>query len=560
MRLVDQFGNPITSDALTEPQTEARASLVHLRREIAGHPSRGITPARLNDILMQAEQGDLVAQHELFADMEERDAHVYTELAKRKRASIKLDWDIVPPRNASKEEEDQAAWVREQMQDMADLEDTLFDALDAISHGFSAQELEWELVERTWTVKKFNHRPQSWFQLDHDTRTKLRLRDFSANGAELQPFGWLLHTHKAISGYVSRSGLGRVLVWPYLFKHFSVGDLAEFLDIHGLPIIVGKYPSNASQDEKSTLFRAVAGIGHNARGIIPSGMELEIQQAADSKGDPFLNMIAWCERSQSKAINGSTLTSEGGSTGLGSGLAEVHNEVRMDIRDSDCKQLAGTITRDLVYPLLAVNRGLRDARRCPRFVLDTSEAEDLKLYADSLPKLIAVGMRIKPEWAHEKLRIPMAEEKDEVLKSAPAPAAPDPNAPPAPPAPAVPPEKAPGAKARAKLTAELIATLGALKAGAEGQAGDDELSGPQPDLSGPKAIDAALAQLNAADLDWQAAGLLEPVVKAIMSADSFEGMQAALDAAIEQQDVGALATALHRVGFAAHWLGAGELG
>lgn len=553
MRLVDQFGNPITSDALTEPQTEARASLVHLRREIAGHPSRGITPARLNDILMQAEQGDLVAQHELFTDMEERDAHVYTELAKRKRASIKLDWDIVPPRNASKEEEDHAAWVHEQLQDMADLEDTLFDALDAISHGFSAQELEWEFVERTWTIKKFNHRPQSWFQLDQDTRTKLRLRDFSANGAELQPFGWLLHTHKAISGYISRSGLGRVLLWPYLFKHFSVGDLAEFLDIHGLPIIVGKYNGTASQDEKSTLFRAVAGIGHNARGIIPNGMEIEIIQAADAKGDPFLNMISWCERSQSKAINGSTLTSEGGSTGLGSGLAEVHNEVRMDIRDSDCKQLAGTITRDLVYPLLAVNRGLRDARRCPRFVLDTSEAEELKLYADSLPKLIAVGMRIKPEWAHEKLRIPMADEKDEVLKAAPAAPAADPNAPP--PTPPTPPKKPTG---QAKLTAELVATLGAVKAGAEGSGGEDQLRGPQPDLSGLKAIDDALAGLKGTDLDWQAAGLLEPVVKAIMSADSFEGMQAALDAAIEQQDVGALATALHRVGFAAHWLGSGE--
>lgn len=553
MKLVDQYGNTITSEALDEPQTESRASLLHLQRQIASHPSRGITPARLNEILAAAEQGDLIAQHELFADMEERDTNIFSELSKRRRASIKLDWDIVPPRNASKEEQDLAAWAREQLQNMPDLEDTLFDALDAISHGFSAQELEWEMVGGVWTVAKFHHRPQSWFMLDQDTRSKLRLRDNSANGAELQPFGWLLHTHKAISGYVSRSGLGRVLVWPYLFKHFSVGDLAEFLDIHGLPIIVGKYPSNASHDEKSTLFRAVAGIGHNARGIIPSGMEIEIQQAADSKGDPFLNMISWCERSQSKAINGSTLTSEGGSTGLGSGLAEVHNEVRMDIRNSDCKQIAGSMTMQVVYPMLAVNKGFRDARRCPRFVLDTSEPEDLKLYADSLPKLVSLGMRIKADWAHEKLRIPIADEGDEMLRSAPAPAAPDPNAPPAP---AVPP--APGAKAQAKLTAELIATLGALKAGAEGEAGDDEMRGPAPDLSGLKAIDDALAALSAPDLDRQAAGLLDPVVRAIMGADSFEGMQAALDAAIELQDVGALATALHRVGFAAHWLGSGE--
>ena len=158
-------------------------------------------------------------------------------------------------------------------------------------------------------------------------------------------------------------------------------------------------------------------------------------------------------------------------------------------------------------------------------------------------------MRIKREWAHEKLRIPMADEQDEVLQAAPAAPATDPNTPPPKPT-----------KGQAKLTAELVATLGALKAAAEGSDGEDQLRGPQPDLSGLKAIDAAMAALNAPDLDWQAAGLLEPVVKAIMSADSFEGMQAALDAAIEQQDVGTLATALHRVGFAAHWLGAGEQG
>ena len=152
MKLVDQYGQPIDREALAAPQTEARASLLHLQRQIAGHPSRGITPARLNDILQAAEQGDLIAQHELFTDMEERDGHIFSELSKRKRASIKLDWDIVAPRNASKEEENLAAWAREQLQDMPDLEDMLLDLLDGISHGFSALELEWAMVGGTWQI------------------------------------------------------------------------------------------------------------------------------------------------------------------------------------------------------------------------------------------------------------------------------------------------------------------------------------------------------------------------------------------------------------------------
>ena len=348
MALLDHNGNPIQLEELDEPQT---SRLVSLHNQVAGHPSRNLTPARLNTILEAAENGDLIAQHELFRDMEERDGHVFAELSKRKRAVIKLSWDVLPPRNPSKEEEQATAYVKELLLDMPDLEDLFFDALDGVAHGFSAIELEWNRVGKDWTIINAQHRPQTWFQLDRAQHTTLNLRDGTLDGAALRPFGWLLHIHKAASGYTSRSGLGRVLVWPYLFKHFSVGDLAEFLDIYGLPLRIGKYPSNASDTEKATLWRAVAGIGHNAAGVIPASMAIEFEEAAKGSEKPFETMIKWCETTQSKAILGSTLTSTTDATGLGSGVAEIHNEVRLDIRDSDARQIAGTLTRQLLAPL-----------------------------------------------------------------------------------------------------------------------------------------------------------------------------------------------------------------
>ena len=339
---------------------------------------------------------------------------------------IKLDWDIVPPRNPSKEEEDAAAYVKELLLDLPDFESLLLDCLDGIGHGFAALELEWMRLGNEWTIGCAHHRPQSWFQTDTETRTHLRLRDATPDGVELQPFGWILHIHRAMSGYPARMGLGRVLVWPYIFKAFSVGDLAEFLDIYGMPLRVGKYPKEASEKEKAALWQAVAGIGHNAAGIIPQTMQVEFEEAAKGGEKPFEMMIGWCERSESKAILGSTLTSDAAPTGLGSSLAEIHNEVRLDIRDSDCKQLAATITRHLIYPLLALNKGWADVRRCPRLVFDTAQAADLKLFADSLPKLVENGMRIPVQWAHERLRIPMAAEGDEVLAPAAKPAKEDP--------------------------------------------------------------------------------------------------------------------------------------
>lgn len=412
--LVDHLGNPIRSADYRDPQT---SQLRQLHSEIAQHHSRGLTPARLARILEDAEQGNLQAQHELFVDMEDRDAHLLSEMGKRKRALLTLEWDIVPPRNASAAEQAAAAYAKELIGDMPDFEDLLFDLMDAVGHGFSALELGWQMDGREWLIQSATHRPQSWFQLDRDTRSELRLRDNSPDGQTLNAFGWIVHTHKAKSGYLARSGLHRVLAWPFLFKNYSVRDIAEFLEIYGLPLRVGKYPVNASPQEKVTLLRAVAGIGHDAAGIIPAEMEIEFVEAVKAGHDPFMAMIEWCEKSMSKAILGGTLTSQADGKSSTHALGNVHNEVRHDLLVSDARQLNGTLTSYLVYPLLALNGKLGDGgpRRCPRFQFDVTEAEDMALLADALPKLADVGAQIPVSYINSKLKIPAPQDGEPVL-------------------------------------------------------------------------------------------------------------------------------------------------
>jgi len=417
--ILDQYGNPIRRETLTEPQT-ARVGALHSEWET--HPVRGLTPAKLARILEDAEQGDLVAQADLAEDMEEKDGHILAELGKRKRAILTLDWDIQPPRDATRAEEEDAAWVREVLLDMPDFDDLLLDLLDAISKGYSCAEIAWGRQGREWLPERIEHRPARWFTVDRETRSELRLRTGGLDGEPLQPFGWIVHLHKAKSGYLARGGLVRTLVWPFLFKNYSVRDLAEFLEIYGLPLRLGTYPTGASDEEKATLLRAVVNIGHAAAGIIPEGMAIEFKEAAKGNKDPFEAMIDWCERTQSKAILGGTLTSQADGKTSTNALGNVHNEVRHDLLVSDARQLAGTLTRDLVYPLLALNRGVDSLRRCPRFVFDTAEPEDLKPYAEALPRLVPVGARIPERWVRERLRIPKPEGDEPVLAMPGAPA------------------------------------------------------------------------------------------------------------------------------------------
>lgn len=422
MAILDQYGRPIDKAVLSEPQT---SRVVALENQYLTPMLSGLTPARVACTLRAADDGDLLEQHRLFADMEERDAHILCEIGKRKLAVMDLDWDIVPPRNASAAEKSSAEWLKEVLQDAVDpFEDLLLAMMDGVGHGFAATELEWRQDGKEW-LPAFHPRPQEWFKLDQRRRELLLKDDISADGAPLIPFGWVLHTHgKAKTGYMGRMGLYRALVWPFLYKAYGIGDFAEFLETYGLPIVMGKYYNGASPDERASLMRAVTALGHDARAIMPAEMSIEIAKvAADGSGTPHLAMVAWAEGAQSKAILGQVLSAEAKATGMGSGVADLHAEVRQDIRNADARQIAGTVTRDLLYPLLALNRGgIQSLARCPRLVFDCGEAEDLAVYADALPKLLQAGMTTIPvAWVHEKLRIPVPADGEATLSAANAP-------------------------------------------------------------------------------------------------------------------------------------------
>ena len=524
--IVDLHGNPITSATLGEPQT---ARLAQLRSEWDTHPSRGLTPPRLASILQRAEQGDLTAQHDLFMDMEEKDGHLFSDMQKRRMAVQTLDWSIEPPEGATAAEKDLTAYVKETLCELGDFEDLLFDMTDAVGHGFAALEYQWGMAEGQRVINKATHRPQGWFQLprtpDAD-RNELRLRDGSTDGEALWSFGWMLHTHRARSGYISRSGLFRVLAWPFLFKNFAVRDLAEFLEIYGLPLRLGTYGPSATKEDKATLLRAVVDIGHNAAAIVPAGMAIDFKNAATGDNKSFDAMISLMERTMSKAILGGTLTSGEGTHGS-QALGNVHNEVRHDLLHADARQLASSITRQLLYPLLAVNKNLQGMRRCPRFVFDTQEPEDVKIYADAVPKLVGMGMRIKRSWAHDKLKIPEAVDGEEVLTIAR-------------PEETVPPLERPEPKSTA---------------GAAAAAARIALNRREPTDTVSDALDDLAGDMLDEWVESVGDELQQPLQDALASATSFEDFQAALETGLASMAPAQLAELLARGSVAARMWG-----
>lgn len=555
MTLLDHLGRPIDLAAIREPQTAHTGSL---RREFDQHPARGLTPARLQAILVRAEMGNLIDQLELADDIEERDGHCYAELSKRAGAISALEWDIHAPEQATPAEEAMTAELREWLQGMPAFGDVLLAMMDAVLKGFAMHEMVWSAQSLTGSrsgqrlCPAFTFTPQRLFTTSGNRRelmlrsqrgaTLANAENQPAMAAEpLQPLAWLAHVHRSRSGYLTRNGLVRVLAWPYLFKNYSIRDLAEFLEIFGLPLRLGKYPAGASEPEKRALLQAVVNIGHNAAGIIPQGMSLDFEEAAKGTEGPFTAMWDRMEAIQSKVILGQTLTAQQGERGS-QALGNVHNEVRMDIRNADARQVEGTINAQLVRAWCLVNHAGADPQRLPRFAFDTGEGEDLQTYAENLPKLVAAGMSVGVEWAHKKLRIPVAEAGEATLR---APSAAPPGAPDASSAPGDGQAKPNAAPAPAPAPAPASSTALAARA-----------TQPQRD-----AIDD-LVDEQAARWHPQLAPLVQPLLaelsKAVAAGESLQAFAARLPELVQGMDARPLAEQLARASFSARL--AGEAG
>ena len=418
VQILDQYGRPLNKEVLKSPQSSRTFGL---NRDFPTHPSRGMTIARLPRLLEAAERGDLAAQADLFEDMVERDGHIFSEMAKRKNALLTLDWSIEPPPNATKEEKEITGMVASWFADIPDMEDVTLNAAEAIGHGFSAQEIEkWERDGNIWLPVKTKLRPHRWFCTTPEAGDEIRLNTGAMGGEELWPFGWMVHTHNAKSGYIAQSGLYRVLVWPYLFKNYSVRDLAEFLEIYGLPPRIGTYTAGATEEEQDRLMEALVSIGHNASGIIPEGTTIEFKDAAQGQSDPFMAMIDWAERTESKVILGGTLTSQADGKTSTNALGNVHNEVRHDLLTADARQLEG-FYRGVIRMLLAINGYDVSPRRQPRLLFDTRELENIATFATGVSTLVQAGMKSIPvSWVHKKIGIPVPKDNEDVLSAPPA--------------------------------------------------------------------------------------------------------------------------------------------
>ncbi|MDT4328498.1 DUF935 domain-containing protein [Methylomonas sp. MS20] len=371
-----------------------------------------LDPTRLANAFAQADQGYITDQATLFELVEEQDAHIFSELAKRRRAVTGLGWDLHPQDDATQAEIDRTKELMDMLCKIDKFEDAQYDLTDAIGKGLAALEIEWR-TGAEWVPAALHWVPQREFQIDVKTGDLMYRR--MGMPEPLREWGWVIHEHRAKSGYIEQAALFRVLAWTYAYKAYNVRDMQRFLEVYGMPLRLGKYPAGIDKEQRDTLLKAVRNIGNDGAGIVPSTMSIDfITQTSTGNVTDFLNAIQYWERKQSMAILGGTLTSQADGKTSTNALGAIHDKVRREIMLHDVRQIDPTINRDIVRPIALLN-GMFTEDRMPEARHDTSDEVDQKAMAEVLDLAAAMGMEIDVDWAHQALQIPKAGKDARIL-------------------------------------------------------------------------------------------------------------------------------------------------
>lgn len=410
--LVDQWGKPLRREVLT--REVAGPTLAGVRQPVSGYPGDGLNPVRLAQILRSADQGEPLAYFELAEQIEERDLHYVGVLQTRKRSVSQIDI-TVEAASDSAEDVRRADMVREWLK-RDELSDEMFDILDAIGKGMSWTEIIWDTSEGQWQPLRLEWRDPRWFKFDRDGVTPL-LRggeDGTGQDEQLPAFKFIRAQIKAKSGLPIRSGIARMAAWNWMFKAFTQRDWAIFTQTYGQPIRVGKYHSGATEQDKKTLFRAVANIAGDCAAIIPQDMLIEFIESGNvaAGAELYENRADWLDRQISKAVLGQTTTTDAVSGGHA--VSQEHRLVQEDIETADCKAAGAVINRDLIRPWCDLEFG--PGGPYPRVIIARPKQEDLKLLTESIAQLVPLGFKVGVSEIRDKFGLSEPDANEEVLQ------------------------------------------------------------------------------------------------------------------------------------------------
>jgi phage gp29-like protein len=412
--ILDSDGNPLTiprkalaGDVAAPSPWNAMGWRTVWHRTLA----RGLSPARLAQILDAADAGNPHDFLTFAQDLEERDPHYASVLGTRKRALLGLERKV---ESASDKLRDRK---------IADAVRLLIDApifghllngmLDALGKGYSAVEIEWDTRAAPWLPVRYHWRDPRWFLLDKTDGETLRLIDAAdpVLGIPLPPARFIVHQPRLKMGLSNRGGLARLVAISSFAKQIVLESWLSFSESYGSPTRIAKaddrfFLPGAGTDAAAFVAdlqtKLQAMLGQDAYAVFPKSVDTVLQQATMGGAEVFHQLSDYLNKLISKAVLGRSDAADSTSGSLG-GKQEAQ-EVRQDILESDAEQLQNTVNDQLVTMFVELNFGT--GVEVPQFKFHFPTIEDLSLLVTALEKLVPLGLKVEQSVVRDKLNIP----------------------------------------------------------------------------------------------------------------------------------------------------------
>ena len=371
--------------------------------------------------------------YDLYADMEDKDAHLYAVLQSRKNGVLARPRKLVA---ASDSPRDCRArdFVQHALDSLNDLDGSLSALLDAIPRGFAVVEILWKIESGRVLVHSLKSRPQRFFRFDADGNLHLASTHstLARQNAVVPPFSrlaipafphrpvnplshqetqplpprkFLVMTHEASPEHPAGRALLAKAYWYYWFKKNNLKFWVLFNEKFGSPTIVGKYRLGATDEERNRLMEVIQSLQNDTGVAVPETIALEFLEARRSGTiNTYRDLADWCNDEISKLALGATLTSGEGRRSGSLALGEIHERVRSEYIEADIRALMSVINSQLIRWLVDFNFG--EDVPSPRLLMDTADDQNLEGELRVDQELVKIGVPLPLSYFYERYKRP----------------------------------------------------------------------------------------------------------------------------------------------------------
>jgi phage gp29-like protein len=338
-----------------------------------------LTPERLTRIRSDAERGIVTDWVDLCFRMLSRDAHIRAEYETRVSAVSGARWALEPGSGhdpiANGYAQQACEFAEAALRDLPKFSETIADIMSGVYVGWSLQEIHWHFDRAAGAftmrdVESVNQRRMK-FGPAYEPRIIDDGTQYDSTGKPLVPNKFIYFAPSFVPGSLALTGCASPISWAFLFKSWGVSSWMSAAERFGSPLFVGRVDRNTPAEVREAFRSGLEQLSSDQVAIIEDPGAIQILDAASSAGVTQQTLVEFLNKEISKALLGSTDSSEPGSVGS-YGAVESRKGTTIDARKvRDERAVSAAIEAQLLWPLMQFNahRFGGVVPPCPKFRL-----------------------------------------------------------------------------------------------------------------------------------------------------------------------------------------------